>query len=183
MLLLLALPDPPWPRRTASITTSAAAARWSPSARTIWTRSRRRSATARSRRGTSSSCHSRRSPLGRVTRDGYAWWLRVPVTHGVDAHIVRQRISISDAHATSDGRRASQERSFNAEELFAFYNDKKNNSPLKAFLPIIQHSPVYPVRERRAIFVGSGCGRVSPSCQRWSGKCAVRAGRCGPGAA
>ena len=39
----------------------------------------------------------------------------------------------------------AQEKSFNAEELFAFYNDPKNNSPLKKFLPIIQKSPVYPV--------------------------------------
>ena len=39
----------------------------------------------------------------------------------------------------------AQERSFNAEELFQYYDDPKNNSPLKKFLPIIQKSPVYPV--------------------------------------
>ena len=32
----------------------------------------------------------------------------------------------------------AQSQSFNADELFAFYNDPKTNSPLKKFLPIIQ---------------------------------------------
>ena len=38
----------------------------------------------------------------------------------------------------------AQEKSFTGESLFAFYRDPKNNSPLKAFLPIIESSPVYP---------------------------------------
>jgi len=39
----------------------------------------------------------------------------------------------------------AQQRSFNAEELFEFYDDPKNNSPLRKFLPIIADSPVFPV--------------------------------------
>jgi len=39
----------------------------------------------------------------------------------------------------------AQTKSFDAEELFEFYDNPKNNSPLKKFLPIISSSPVYPV--------------------------------------
>ena len=39
----------------------------------------------------------------------------------------------------------AQEKSFNAEELFAHYDDPKNNSPIKKFLHIIEGKPNYPV--------------------------------------
>ena len=39
----------------------------------------------------------------------------------------------------------AQTKEFNAEELFEFYNDPKNNSPLKKFVHILEGSPVYPV--------------------------------------
>ena len=41
----------------------------------------------------------------------------------------------------------AQTRSFNAEELFAFYADPANNSPLRKYLHIIEGSPVFPTVE------------------------------------